>query len=158
MRKNLGAAASGSDPTQYVTVSFLAGYAYGKSSLSWCPEMVCTSAAVADGYNDMPGGIAVEPGPAGTGVIIDSVYVRVGTIGSTIVGGTLGVDVYAGTSASQGTNIASFTMATSIAELNTVISPSVVVAANGVVRVFFTKGSCTTADPIHVQLRGRYNI
>ena len=73
-----------------------------------------------------------------------------------VEGGDLIIDIYGGTATTQGTLIVSITLANGannqIATLGTTYS----LAGNAVVRASLTKGSSTLAQPLHVQLRGRY--
>lgn len=124
----------------------------------WCPEMVCTSngITVADGYNDMPGGIAVEPGINAAGITLDSVWLRVGDLSTVNSGGDLVCDVYVGTKNTQGSIAVSVTLTNGSQDVIGTLGTTLPVAANAVVRALFTKGSSTVAKPLHLQLRGRY--
>lgn len=126
------------------------------ANVPWCPEMVCTSAAVADGYNDMPGGISVEPGPNANGVYLDTVWLRVGDLATSNSGGDLVCDIYGGTKSTQGTLIVSITLTNATQDVVSTLGSPYSLASNAVVRAYFTKGSSTVAKPLHVQLRGRY--
>lgn len=128
------------------------------NNIPWAPEMVCTSNAipVADGYNDMPGGIAVEPGISAGGIILDSVWLRVGDLSTTNSGGDLVCDIYVGTKNTQGSVAISLTLTNGSQDVIGTLGTALSVAANAVVRAYFTKGSSTVAKPLHVQLRGRY--
>ena len=123
---------------------------------TWAPEMVINSGAIQDGYNDMPGGISVEPGPNATGVNLDSAWIRVGDFTATNTGGDLVISLYSGTATTQGTLITTVTLPNAQNnQIGTLGSPYPL-AANAVVRAYVTKGSSTLSKALHIQLRGRY--
>jgi hypothetical protein len=126
------------------------------TGFTWAPEMVCTSGAVADGYNDMPGGIAVEPGPNAHGVYLDAIWLRVGDLAVTNSGGDVICDIYGGDATTQGTLIVSITLTNGANNVISTLGSPYALSANAVVRAYFTKGSSTVNRPLHVQLRGRY--
>ncbi|MDB5183989.1 MAG: hypothetical protein JWO07_670 [Candidatus Saccharibacteria bacterium] len=126
------------------------------TGLPWSSEMVANSGAVVDGYNDMPGGISVEPGPNATGVSLDSIWVRIGDLATTNSGGDLVVSIYGGSATTQGTLISTITLAVSTNNQIGTLGSAYPLPANSVVRAYLTKGSSTLAKPLHVHLRGRY--
>ncbi|ACH62113.1 hypothetical protein MYRNA_112 [Mycobacterium phage Myrna] len=123
---------------------------------TWAPEMVINSGALADGYNDMPGGISVEPGPNANGVFLDSVWVRLGSIGSTVGTGSALFSVYVGTKNTQGTLVSSVTLPVGSQDQVAVLGTPYSCAANAVVRVYVTVGTAVITGPVHFQCRGRY--
>ncbi len=124
--------------------------------LSWCPEMVMNSAAVVDGYNDMPGGISVEPGANATGCTLDAIWVRIGDLATNNSGGDLVISIYNGTATTQGTLITTITLTNGTNKQIATLGTTYPLPANTVVRASLTKGSSTLAKPLHIQLRGRY--
>lgn len=122
---------------------------------NWAPEGVFSSATLATGYNDLPGGFAVEPGPNASGVLLDAIWLRLGTIGATVATTAAIFDVYAGTATTQGTLVASITLAVGANNQIATLATPYSLPANSVVRVnCSTAGGVTT--PIHCHLRGRY--
>lgn len=122
---------------------------------TWAPEAVLASGTLATGYNDLPGGFSVEPGPNATGVLLDAIWIRLGTIGATVATTSAIFDVYAGTATTQGSLITSITLAVGDNNQIATLGTAYALAANAVVRVnCSTAGGVTT--PIHCQLRGRY--
>lgn len=122
---------------------------------TWAPEMVMNSGLIVDGYNDMPGGISVEPGPGAAGVNLDSAWVRIGDMTNN-AGGDLVVSLYNGTATTQGTLITTITLPNGQNNQIGVLSTPYALAANTVVRASITKGGSTLTKPLHVQMRGRY--
>ncbi|ASZ74684.1 hypothetical protein KHO57_gp220 [Mycobacterium phage Phabba] len=123
---------------------------------TWAPEMVLNSGTLDEGYNDMPGGIAVEPGPNANGVFLDSVWVRLGAISAVVTGGSALFSVYVGTKNAQGTLVSQVTLPLGTQDQVAVLGTPYSCAANAVVRVFVTVGSSTISTPVHFQCRGRY--
>lgn len=126
------------------------------TGFAWCPEAVIASTTLVTGYNDVPGGFAVEPGPNANGVYLDAVWIRLGTIGATVATSSCQFDVYGGTATTQGTLIVSVVLNVGDNNQIATLGTPYALSANAVVRVYCsTAGGVTT--PIHCQLRGRYH-
>jgi hypothetical protein len=129
-------------------------YVDGLTERTWAPEGIICQGTLAVGYNDLPGGFAVEPGPNADGVYLDAVWMRLGTIGATVAASCV-LDVYVGTATAQGTLAASVTLATGANNQIASMGTSVGMGANAVVRVYCSTAG-TVTGPLHCQLRGRY--
>lgn len=128
------------------------------TNITWAPEMVCNSGALANDYNDMKGGITVEPGINGTGTILDSVAIRLSDWTATIGGsGNLTIAIYLGSdSAAETTLVATITMAAGTRSTIYTLGSPQACSANSVLRAKFTLGTTTVAGPVQIQMRGRY--
>jgi hypothetical protein len=131
-------------------------YVDNLTSRAWAPEANICQGTLAVGYNDLPGGFAVEPGPNATGVTLQAVWIRMGTIGATFAASSV-FDVYVGTATTQGTLTASITMAAASTNQVSTLGTPVSMAANAVVRVYCSTAGASVTGPIHAQLRGVYN-
>lgn len=161
LRLNASGIVGGPGITYYKAI-LLQGQAAPASAYAaaWCgPEVVCNNVALADGYNDAIGGFWVEPGPTGLGILLDAVALRLANYAETIGGtGNLTVQVYLGTPGSEGSVVATFTVAAGQNSYVYSLPSAVSCAPGSVVRFKFTRGSTTVAGPVHVQPRGRYAV
>jgi hypothetical protein len=124
--------------------------------IPWCPEADICQGTLVTGYNDLPGGFAVEPGINATGVTLQAVWIRMGTIGATFAASSV-FDVYVGTATTQGTLAISITMAAAATNQIATLGTPVSMSANAVVRINCSTAGASVTGPIHAQLRGVYN-
>lgn len=125
-------------------------------AVPWCPEANICQGTLAVGYNDLPGGFAVEPGINASGVTLQAVWIRMGTIGATFAASSV-FDVYVGTATTQGTLAVSITMSAAATNQIATLGTPVSMSANAVVRIYCSTAGAAVAGPIHAQLRGVYN-
>lgn len=127
------------------------------ASIGWVPEIVVNSAALAAGYNDVEGGVLVEPGPNGNGVLLDAIAVRIGDAATNLSGGDLQIQIQLGSPTSnQDTLVTTITLTNGTHDLVAVLGSPVACIANTVLRANIVIGSATLTKSLYIQYRGRY--
>lgn len=127
------------------------------ASTPWVPEVVVNSAAMVAGYNDLEGGVLVEPGPSGNGVLLDAVAIRIGDAATNLTGGDLQVQIQLGSpTVNQTTLITTITLTNGTHDLVATLGSPVACVANTVLRANIVLGSATLAKSLYIQYRGRY--
>lgn len=126
--------------------------------VGWAPEFILNSGSLVSGYNDMDGGLIVDPGPAGNGILLDAIAVRIGDPAATLGGsGNLQLAIQLGTPTNaQTTLLTTINIASGSHDVVATLSSPVACAANAVLRVNVTLGSITLDKSLYVQFRGRY--
>ena len=124
-----------------------------KVDIPWASEMVINSAALANGYNDMPGGVLVDYDISLTHIAF-RLSAPAGTIGGT---GNLTVEIFLGSqTAAETTLVSTITVAAGQNNILTTLGSPVACSINSVLRAKITLGTTTVSVPCHVQFRGRY--
>lgn len=121
----------------------------------WVAELVLASGERKNGTNDMPGGVLVDPGPSGNGILLTDIVFR--TLSGAVAGtGVLEIGIFMGdVEGNMGTNI--FTGGLNVGQFAAAFTtPSpVAVAAYRVLRPSVAINA-TTGVGLSVQLRGTY--
>lgn len=118
----------------------------------WAAELVTNYGALADGYNDAPGGVRVD-----RDIVLTDVFLRLGDNTATVAGtGNLTYQIFLGSpTALETTLVESITIAAGQHDKAEAVGPQAC-AAGSVLRVKYTRGTTNVAGPIYVQLIGRY--
>lgn len=145
------------NPTAASDVATKAYVDSAAGAVGWAPEVVVNSNQLTNGYNDMDGGVLVEPGPAGKGILLDAVSIRIGDAATTISGGDLQVQIQLGSPTSvQTTLVATITLANGQHDVVASLGSAVACVANTVLRANIILGSVTLYKALYIQFRGRY--
>lgn len=123
------------------------------TGLPWYAQAVVNSSTLADGYNDLKGGLMAD-----RDMVLESMVFWLeepaGTIGGT---GNLTIQWYAGSVTTQETTlIQTTTIAAGQHDIWVVLATPTNFAINTVFRPKITLGTTTVAGACHVQFRGRY--
>lgn len=124
------------------------------TGIPWYWQGVVNNEALVTGYNLLTGGAMAD-----RAIVLESMVVWLeSSIGAGAVGGTgnLQIQWYAGDIDTQGTLLHTTQMPAGEDAVWPVLGSPVNIDVNGVLRAYFTMGTTTVADPIHIQYRGRY--
>lgn len=123
------------------------------SGLPWYSQAVLNSGALANGYNDLKGGLMAD-----RDVVLESMVFWLEEPAGTIAGtGNLTVQWYAGSVTAQETTlIHTSTIAAGSHDIWVVLATPTNYPINTVFRPKVTLGSTSVAGSCHVQFRGRY--
>jgi len=138
------------DGTQNITIATAA------PTIGWASEIVVNSQVLTSGYNDMDGGVLIEPGPNGNGVLLDAIAVRIGDAATNLAGGDLQIQIQLGSpTTNQTTLVTTITLTNGSHDLVAVLGSAVACAANTVLRANIVLGTATLAKSLYIQYRGR---
>ena len=144
------------NPTDAVNRGYV-DTAIANAQVGWASEIIVNSQPLASGYNDVEGGVLVEPGPRGNGILLDAIAVRIGDPAATLSGGDLQIQIQLGTpTTAQTTLVSTVTLTNGGHDLVAVLGTPVACLANAVLRANVVLGSAVLAKSLYIQYRGRY--
>lgn len=138
------------------TLDAKAGRANGVlgTGIPWYAElMVNGSGALANGFNDVPGGVQVD-----RDIVLESMVFRIADPSATIGGsGNLTITwSYGSMTTTTPTTITTTTIAQGQHDIWVVLETPLAISINNCLRASFALGTTTVTTPCHVQWRGRY--
>lgn len=124
------------------------------TGLPWSKElMVNGSAALAAGFNDVPGGVMAD-----REIVLESMVFRIADPTATIGGsGNLTITwSYGSMTTTTPTTITTTNIAAGQHDIWVVLETPLTIAINNCLRASFTMGTATVSTPCHIEWRGRY--